>query len=179
MVKNMKRLSRPRLFSFSAQCAMVIVTPEESSSRVLSAGRPQAAMGVNFSAKPGPAEGQCAVNPGQSVSLWSRLARSGTDTTRSQKSVPKNAAKNITSEKMNQLIPQRNERSTFLEYRLVSDSWITSPNQRKSMYRMMTTPRATEIQPARMSLNAKIAPRTMQYRPTDPMIGHAIGWGMK
>jgi hypothetical protein len=32
---------------------------------------------------------------------------------RMKKSAPKNAAKNITSLKMNQLIPQRNDESTF------------------------------------------------------------------
>jgi hypothetical protein len=42
---------------------------------------------------------------------FSRLPRLGTDITRAQYSAPKNAAKNITSEKMNQAMLQRNDTS--------------------------------------------------------------------
>ena len=61
------------------------------------------------------------------------LARSGTDTTRAQNSAPKKAAKNITSEKMKKLIPQRNDTSSQRPYFPPSDSRITSPNQRTIM----------------------------------------------
>src|SRR3954471_16359532 len=106
-----KAISCPRRFSLSAQCAMVTVTPEERSSSVLIAGMPQAAIGVNSSAKPGPAEGQCAGNPGQTSAFDSMLARSGTEYWRTQYSAPKKAAKNITSEKMKKLMPQRKDMS--------------------------------------------------------------------
>ena len=66
MVKNRNQFSSLRAcLPISAQCAIVTVTPEDSSSTVLSAGRPQAPIGENFSSKPGPAEGQWLVNPGQ------------------------------------------------------------------------------------------------------------------
>jgi len=42
------------------------------------------------------------------------LPRSGTECARTQYSAPKNAPKNITSEKMNQLMLQRNDTSTRL-----------------------------------------------------------------
>ena len=100
---------------------------------VLSAGRPHAPIGVNSSAKSGPAEGQCAVKPGQTSALLSMVARSGTEYTRAQNSAPKNAAKNITSEKMKKLIPQRNDTSSQRPYLPPSDSRITSPNQRTIM----------------------------------------------
>ena len=122
-----------RLLASRSQCAKVTVTPEVSSSMVLSAGRPHAPIGVNVSTKAGPAEGQCAVKPGQSSALLSMVARSGTEITRAQNSAPKNAAKNITSEKMKKLIPQRNETSSQRLYLPPSDSRITSPNQRTIM----------------------------------------------
>ena len=68
-----------RSFSFSAQCAMVTVTPDESSSSVLMAGMPHAAIGVNCSSKAGPALGQRGANPGHISALLSMLPRSGTE----------------------------------------------------------------------------------------------------
>ena len=133
---------------------------------------------MNFSAKPGPAEGQWPEKPGQRVSLWIRSPSSGTEITRAQNSAPKNPAKNMTSEKMNQLMPQRNDMSTCLEYWPVSDSRITSPNQRYSMYKMITVPSASDTQPALMPLKTNTAPSAMQNRPTEPMMGHGIGCGM-
>jgi hypothetical protein len=61
------------------------------------------------------------------------VARSGTEITRTQNSAPKNAAKNITSEKMNRLMPQRNDTSSQPPYLPPSDSAMTSPNQRTIM----------------------------------------------
>src|SRR5688572_19209273 len=94
------------------QCASVTVTPELRSRMVFNAGSPQAAIGVNCSRNAGPAEGQCELKPGQTSAWLSRVARSGTEYTRAQNRAPKNAPKNITSEKMKKLIPQRNERSS-------------------------------------------------------------------
>src|SRR5438309_9555045 len=128
LVNAMNAISWPRLCSFSAQCAMVTVTPEESSSIVLIAGMPQAPIGENCSMKPGPAEGQCGVKPGHISALLSMVARSGTEYWRTHQSAPKKAPKNITSEKMNELMPQRNERSSQAPYLPPSDSRITSPN---------------------------------------------------
>src|SRR5437773_11130076 len=104
----MKSASCARLPSFSAQWATVTVTPDERSSSVLSAGIPQAAIGVNGSLKTGPAVGHCAAKSGQS-SLLSLLPRSGTESSRASQSAPKQAAKNMTSEQRNQLLPQRKE----------------------------------------------------------------------
>src|SRR5439155_17646223 len=120
-------------FRFSPQCAIVTVTPEESSSSVLIAGTPHAAIGVNSSMNPGPAEGKCELKPGQTSALLSMVARSGTEYWRTHHRAPKKAPKNITSEKMNQLMPQRNERSSHAPYLPPSDSRITSPNQRTIM----------------------------------------------
>src|SRR5712671_3383709 len=133
MVSPCHSSSLPRLLAMRFQCAKVMVTPEERSSTVFSAGRPHAPIGENCSANPGPAEGQCPVNPGQSSAWCSRSPSSGTDIRRSQNSVPKKQAKNITSEKMNQLIPQRNDKSSQRPYLPASDSLITSPNQRTIM----------------------------------------------
>ena len=83
--------------------------------------------------KPGPAEGQWGVKPGHIRALLSMVARSGTEYWRTHQRAPKNAPKNITSEKMNQLMPQRNERSSHAPYLPPSDSRITSPNQRTIM----------------------------------------------
>ena len=63
---------------------MVTVTPDERSSRVLIAGMPQAPIGEYSSLKPGPADGQCGVKPGQRSAFDSMLARSGTEYWRTQ-----------------------------------------------------------------------------------------------
>src|SRR4051812_17052112 len=97
------------------------------------AGTPHAPIGENSSRKPGPAEGQCGVKPGQTSAFDSIVARSGIEYCRTQNSAPKNAPKNITSERMKKLIPQRNERSSQRPYLPPSDSRITSPNQRTIM----------------------------------------------
>src|SRR5690606_42160634 len=65
MVAPSQKISAPRLSDFSAWWAMVMVTPELSSSRVLTSGRPQA--GIDWKAPPipaGPLLGQPAVKPG-------------------------------------------------------------------------------------------------------------------
>ena len=61
--------------------------------------------------KPACTLGQTALKSGHSTA-FSRLASAGTVCRRDQYSAPKKAPKNITSEKMNQLMLQRNEVST-------------------------------------------------------------------
>src|SRR4051812_27126593 len=93
---------------FSAQCAHVTVTPEDSSRSVLIAGMPNACIGENSDGRYGPVVGHCAAKSGQ-ISLFSMSPSHGTEYWRAYQSAPKNAAKNMTSEKMNQLMAQRNE----------------------------------------------------------------------
>src|SRR5258706_13521940 len=112
MVKKRNQLSIARLPSLSAQCAIVTVTPEDSSSAVFSAGMPQAPIGVKGSSKPGPAEGQWLVKPGHREGLWSRLGRAGTEITRGQNRAPKKPAKNNTSEKMEQHNPPPDDKAS-------------------------------------------------------------------
>src|SRR5687767_3960986 len=128
-----QKRSFPRLLAMRCQCAKVTVTPDVRSRIVLTAGRPHAPIGLNCSRNEGPAEGQCEVKPGHTSAWLSRVARSGTEYTRAQKSAPKNAAKNITSEKMKKLIPQRNDTSSQRPYLPPSLSAITAPNQRTIM----------------------------------------------
>src|SRR5579862_2583187 len=97
--------------------------------------------------------------------------------TRSQNSAPKKPAKNITSENMNQLIPQRNDRSSQPPYLPPSDSRMTSPNQRNIMYTSSMTPPAIATQPPLETFMTNTAPSAMQNSAVEPMIGHGIGWG--
>src|SRR5688572_23321841 len=99
--------------AISAWWAIVSVTPEVSSSAVLIVGSGHGPMVWNGSTvpageavAPGATLGHTARKSGHS-SEWSRLPSEGTEYTRAQNSAPKNAAKNITSEKMNQLMLQR------------------------------------------------------------------------
>ena len=57
----------------------------------------------------------------------------GTESTRAYQSAPKKAAKNITSEKINQPMPQRKDLSTCVLYRPASLSLITVRNQPNTM----------------------------------------------
>src|SRR5438105_11282572 len=100
--------------AISAWWAIVSVTPELSSSAVLIVGIGQGPIVVNASTvpagdavKPGSTLGHTALKSGHNTAL-ARLPRFGTDDSRAQYSAPKNAPKNITSEKMNQLMLQRN-----------------------------------------------------------------------
>ena len=74
-------MSWPRFPAFSAQCAHVTVTPDESSSSVLKAGMPHAPIGENGSEAYGPAVGHCAEKSGHS-SFCSRSPSHGTESTR-------------------------------------------------------------------------------------------------
>ena len=113
----MKAIVFERLPASSAWCAIVSVTPEVSSNAVLMVGNGHGPMVVNGSTmpagdavKPACALGQTALKSGHSTAL-SRLPRLGTACTRVHHRAPKNAPKNITSEKMNQLMLQRNDTS--------------------------------------------------------------------
>jgi hypothetical protein len=110
----------------------VTVTPDESSS-VLIAGMPHACIGVNSAGRYGPVVGQCAAKSGQRCSLLSMSPSRHRVLARVEGSAPKNAAKNITSRKMNQLIAQRKERVHLLVEEAPSLSRITVPNQPNSM----------------------------------------------
>src|SRR3982751_5760113 len=101
---------------------MVSVTPELSSSAVLMVGSqkgPTVWKGSTMSAgepvAPAAMVGHTALKSGQSKAL-SRLPSAGSECVRAHHSAVKNAPKNMTSEKMNQLMLQRNERSTLWPY---------------------------------------------------------------
>jgi hypothetical protein len=83
MVSARPRLSWVRRWFKRPQCAQVRVAPEVSSSAVLIAGMPHAAIGVNGAPR-GPALGQVPANPGHSVvpCTASRPPRVGTEITR-------------------------------------------------------------------------------------------------
>src|SRR5258706_14670217 len=99
--------------------------------------------------------------------------------TRAQNSAPKKPAKNITSEKMNQLMPQRKERSSQPPYLPASDSRITSPNQRNIMYSRTIRPSAMPIQPPLAPFITNTPPKARQNSENEPMIGQGIGCGTK
>src|SRR3954468_9496431 len=109
----MKKIVGPRLPSRSRWCAMVSVTPEDSSSAVLIVGSQNGVIVWNGSmmlageaVAPGATLGHTALKSGHSRPL-STLPRAGTECPRIHHSAVKKAPKNITSEKMNQLMLQR------------------------------------------------------------------------
>src|SRR6185369_16783850 len=113
----MKAMVRPRWPERSAWWAIVTVTPEESSSAVLIVGSQNGVITWNGSTMPagdavvpGVTVGQAALKSGHS-SAFSRPPNAGTECPRSHHKAVKKAPKNITSEKMNQLMLQRNDRS--------------------------------------------------------------------
>ena len=82
----------------------------------------------------------------------------------------------MTSEKMNQPMPQRNDMSTCLLYIPAIDSLITVPNQPYIMNMMIAMP--TKIGVALQSPCRKLAvPITVSDRPTEPMIGQWVPLG--
>ncbi|CUJ37028.1 Uncharacterised protein [Achromobacter xylosoxidans] len=120
----------PRWFSRSAWWAIVSVTPELSSNAVLMVGSQKGPTVWKCSTTPaGPKLGHTAWKSGHSIRRWSMSPSHGVVMVRTYQSAPKNAAKNITSEKMNQLMPQRYDPSMRLLFMPASDSWMASPNQ--------------------------------------------------
>ena len=103
-----------------------MVTPEDKRRAVLSAGNPQVSTSLKFvenmvpfcPTSPGVLiKGQVALKPSQSSgvnTLLSEPPNHGTLSVLAYNKAPKNAAKNITSEKINQLMPHRNDLSTCL-----------------------------------------------------------------
>src|SRR5437868_3832631 len=115
----MKAIVRPRWFSRSRWWAIVRVTPDDSSSAVLIVGSQNGVivskgsmMPAGDAVAPAATEGHTALKSGQSTAL-SMPPSAGTECERIHHSAVKNAPKNITSEKMNQLMLQRNETSTL------------------------------------------------------------------
>src|SRR3954469_25883173 len=108
-----------RWLARSAWWAIVSVTPEDSNRPVLMVGSQNGVMVWNGSmmpageaVAPGATLGHTALKSGHSSAL-SAPPRAGTECERIHQSAVKKAPKNITSEKMNQLMLQRKEMSTL------------------------------------------------------------------
>src|ERR1043165_1637429 len=119
----MKKIARERWAAISAWWAMVSVAPGVSSGALLIVGIGHGPMVVKGSTVPAgeavaPActLGQTALKSGHRMAFC-RLPSVGTLYSRDQNSAPKKAPKNITSEKMNQLMLQRNDMSILWPYR--------------------------------------------------------------
>ena len=101
----------------------------------------------------------------------------GTENCRAYNSAPKNPAKNITSEKMNHIMPMRNERSTASLYSRPSLSRMTVPNQPTNMNVSSARPSVTNHGPALTWLSHIAPPPTVVNSATEPTIGHGLPWG--
>src|SRR5262245_41151238 len=107
-VIHIQKIVFARWLAISAWCAMVMVPPELSRIAVFNVGIGHGPMVANGSTtpagdavKPGAALGHTALKSGHS-SWWSMSPSIGNEYARAQYNAPKNAPKNITSEKMNQ-----------------------------------------------------------------------------
>src|SRR3990167_5915893 len=139
-----------RLPAISAWWAMVSVRPEVSRIAVLIVGIGQGPIVANGSTVPAgdavmppPALGQMALKSGHRI-WWSRLPSIGKACARAQYSAPKKAAKNITSEKMNQLMLQRYDTSMRSEYRPLSLSPMACLNHTNEVLSQITMPSSSE-----------------------------------
>jgi hypothetical protein len=83
----------------------------------------------------------------------------------------------MTSEKMNQLMLQRKEMSSWAPYLPVSLSCATSPNQPNIIQTRMAKPTSSTQGPAGTSFIRNAAPKPMNRRATDPTMGHFDGLG--
>jgi hypothetical protein len=97
--------------------------------------------------------------------------------TRAQYSAPKKAAKNITSEKMNQLMLQRNETSMRSEYRPLSLSRMASLNHWNITVSQITMPASSTQAPQPAPLTHWPAPRITRNRPKAIITGWREGPG--
>ncbi len=164
---------------------MVSVTPELSSSAVLMVGSQNGPMVWKGSTMP-PGEavapactlGHTAEKLGQ-MSEFSKLPRLGSACARAHHRAVKKAPKNITSEKMNQLMLQRNERSILRPYMPVSLSCTASRNHWNSTNSQKTMPKATAYAPHCTPLTHWPAPRITKKRPMAAMTGWREGPGTK
>src|SRR3954469_22057025 len=167
----MNAIVRARWPSRSAWWAMVSMTPDDSSSAVLIVGSQNGVIVWNGSMMPagdavvpGAMLGHTALKSGHSSAL-SRLPSAGTECDRIHHSAVKNAPKNITSEKMNQLMLQRNEKSTLRPYRPPSLSRIVSRNHWNSTPNSHRKPNASENLPQLAPLIQLAAPKITKNRP--------------
>src|SRR6218665_191784 len=170
-VTHMKPIVLARWLARSAWWAMVSVTPELSSSAVLIVGSQNgptvwkgSTMPAGEAVAPAAMLGQTALKSGQSMAL-SRLPRAGTECARAHHSAVKKAPKNITSEKMNQLMLQRYDSSILCPYRPDSLSRMASPNHWYSTNSQPSRPATRQYLPQSWPLIHWLAPRMAKNRP--------------
>src|SRR5437870_3266517 len=182
-VSHMKTIVWLRWLARIAWWAMVTVTPEESSSAVLIVGSQNgvivwkgSTMLAGDAVAPAASEGHTALKSGHSTAL-STPPSAGTECERIHHRAVKNAPKNITSEKMNQLMLQRKEISTLWPYMPVSLSWIASRNHWNSTVNSHRKPTASEnfAQSAPLIHSAALA--MMISRPAAAIAGWREGAG--
>ncbi|MDT4878800.1 hypothetical protein FQZ97_1144240 [compost metagenome] len=122
--------------------------------------------------------GHTAVKSGQ-ISAFSMLPSAGTECTRAHHRAVKKAPKNITSEKMNQLMLQRKDRSILRPYRPLSLSptdWLNHWNRTISQ---KARPKASEYAPQPAPLTHWPAPRMTKNSPMAAITGCREGPGTK
>src|SRR5450830_1936723 len=149
----MKATALLRRAPIKAWWAIVSVTPELSKIAVLMVGNQKGVMVWNGSTMPAgepvtPAArlGHTALKSGQSKP-FSILPKAGIEWPRAHHKAVKNAPKNITSEKINQLMLQRKDKSTLCPYWPDSLSRIVWLNHWNSTPRNHTMPKASEYLP--------------------------------
>jgi hypothetical protein len=98
---------------------------------------------------------------------------------RAHHSAVKNAPKNITSEKMNQLMLQRNDRSILWPYWPLSLSPMAVRNHTNSVPSQITMPTSKDHAPHSWPLIHCAAPRITKNRPIAAETGYADGPGTK
>ena len=101
----------------------------------------------------------------------------GTEWARAHHKAEKKAPKNITSEKMNQLMLQRNERSILRPYRPDSLSETAALNHLKRMNNQIIMPASKAYLPQSMSLIHWLAPKITKNNPNEAKAGNAEGSG--
>jgi hypothetical protein len=108
-----------------------------------------------------------------------RLPSVGTEYRRDQNSAPKKAPKNITSEKMNQLMLQRKDTSMRSPYRPPSLSLMAWPNHWRMVKAHSSRPNSSAHLAASVPLIQKPAPMITKNRPVAAITGKREGAGMK
>src|SRR3954451_17523020 len=103
----------------------------------------------------------------------------GSAIARAQNSAPKNEPKNITSEKMNQLMLQRKETSTWSEYWPDSLSPIAVPNHCASVDSQRTRPASTDHAPHGWPFTHWLPPAIISSSATATVAGKREGGGTK
>jgi hypothetical protein len=101
----------------------------------------------------------------------SRLPSAGSEWVRTHHRAVKKAPKNITSEKMNQLMLQRNDRSTLWPYKPFSLSPMASRNQTNSVPSQITMPASKDQAPQPWPLTHWPAPKITNNRPVAAITG--------